>query len=129
MNGTPSRIVIVEDDPSLQRALHRLLRAAGFETQCFGSAEAMESAGAAKTAACLVMDVQLPGMSGPDCYAHLHHPRPPVMFMTAYDSHAVRQAVQQAGAEWVLQKPFTGDALLRLVNRLLAWTPPEQAPQ
>lgn len=122
INMTSQLIAVVEDDVSLQRALQRLLQAAGYQARCFGSAEQLLAArGVAQRAGCLVVDVELPGLSGPACYASLREPRPPVVYITAYDSQAVRKLAP--GTE-VLLKPFGGDALLRVIERLLARGPP-----
>ena len=57
-------IVIVEDDAGMRKAIERLLRAGGFQWVSFASAEAFMQAGAADTAGCLVLDINLPGLSG-----------------------------------------------------------------
>lgn len=69
-------IVIVEDDSGLRRAVERLLRLSGFRTRSFHSAEDANVFELASAARCLVIDVQLPGISGPAFYGSLHVPRP-----------------------------------------------------
>ena len=105
-------IVIVEDDSGLRRAVERLLRLSGFHTRAFHSAEDTEVFEWASTACCLVIDVQLPGVSGPAFYGTLHTPRPPAVFMTAYDGVRTRRAVESAGAHSLLTKPFLGETLI-----------------
>ena len=112
-------IVIVEDDDGMRRALERLLKAAGYVTQSFASAEAVLLTQAAHRAACLVFDVRLPGLSGPDLRERLSSrgELPPVIFMTALDEETGPNAVRRAGAVAVLHKPFDGKALIDAVER------------
>lgn len=105
-------IVIVEDDSGLRRAVERLLRLSGFQTRSFHSAEDTDVFEFSSTACCLIIDVQLPGISGPAFYGTLHSPRPPVVFMTAYDGVRTRRAVESAGAYALLTKPFLGETLI-----------------
>lgn len=105
-------IVIVEDDSGLRRAVERLLRLSGFHTRSFRSAEDAHVFESASAARCLVIDVQLPGISGPAFYGTLHMPRPPAVFMTAYESARTRRVVESAGAHSLLTKPFLGEALI-----------------
>lgn len=115
-------IVIVEDDAGLRRAVERLLRLSGFRTRSFHSAEDSNVFEFASEARCLVIDVQLPGISGPAFYGTLQWPRPPAVFMTAYDGVRMRRAIESTGAQTVLTKPFLGDALIKEV--LKATGPP-----
>ncbi|WP_323123837.1 response regulator [Burkholderia alba] len=71
MDGTEHLIVIVEDDDGMRRALERLLRISRYRTSAFDSAEALEAANGAAGAACLVLDIELPGRSGLELYAQL----------------------------------------------------------
>lgn len=121
MNDTGHLIVVVEDDAGMRRALQCLLRVAGFETLLFDSAEAFASAHHARAPHCLVLDVQLPGMSGPRFYEQLGYRRPPAVFITSHDSQATRSAVMSAGGQELLTKPFVAgdfmDAVSRAVQR------------
>jgi FixJ family two-component response regulator len=117
MSDTPKLIVIVEDDAGLRRAIERLLRLSGFSVQSFGSAEESDASMWASSAQCLIVDVQLPGASGPTFYAALQPPRPPAIFVTAYDGAATRQAVSDAGGQVLLTKPFLGDVLIDAVRK------------
>lgn len=116
MNGAPNSIVILEDDTGMCRAIERLLRLSGFVTCSFQSAEEAGAYDCALGALCLVIDVQLPGASGPTFYEALQAPRPPAVFITAYDAPATRQAVAMAGQHTLLTKPFLGAALLDAVG-------------
>jgi DNA-binding response OmpR family regulator len=117
--GTP-RIVLVEDDPSMSRAIERILRVGDFTAVTFATAEAALEAGAA-TADCLILDVRLPGMSGFDLYRLLASgdDRPPAIFITAHDSPGVRETAEGLDAAGYLPKPFSGRALLDAVARAL----------
>ncbi|WP_322032047.1 response regulator [Paraburkholderia sp. J76] len=120
MNGNAHLIVILEDDASLRRALDRLLRHSGFNTRSFRSAEDADASGWASSAHCLILDVHLPGASGPEFYGTLVIPRPPAVFTTAYDGSATRRAVRSIGDYPLLTKPFTGEALLDAVRQALS---------
>ncbi|CAD6552182.1 Transcriptional regulatory protein TdiR [Paraburkholderia hiiakae] len=120
MNVKRQMIVIVEDDAGLRRALERLLRYSGFRTRSFRSAEDANLFEFASTARCLVIDVQLPGISGPAFYDTLHAPRPPAVFMSAYDGARTRGAIVGTGAHALLTKPFPGAALVEAIFKATA---------
>lgn len=103
-------IVILEDDAGLRRAVERLLRLSGFCTRSFHSAEDAHAVEFACAACCLVIDVHLPGVSGPAFYETLQAPRPPAIFMTSYVGARIRRAIESTGT--VLTKPFLGEALI-----------------
>ncbi|WP_176060792.1 response regulator [Paraburkholderia sp. BCC1876] len=117
MTETEPLIVVVEDDDGMRRALQRLLRVSGFDTLTFESAEAFVSANLARAPHCLVLDVQLPGASGPRFYEQLGVQRPPAVFITAHDSSATRSAILSAGGHELLTKPFVASDLLDAIAR------------
>jgi FixJ family two-component response regulator len=117
MDEKPRLVVVLEDDTGLRRALERLLQLSGFRTRSFRSAEDGNVFDSACAACCLVIDVQLPGMSGPAFYQALRLPRPPVVFMTAFDGIRTRRAVESAGTHALLTKPFLGEVLIDAVCR------------
>ncbi|SOE86907.1 Response regulator receiver domain-containing protein [Burkholderia sp. YR290] len=119
MNDIGQLIVVVEDDAGMRRALQRLLRASGFRTLLFESAEALETANGANGAGCLLLDVQLPGASGPLYYGRLGQDRPPAVFITSHDSPATRSAVFDAGGNELLTKPFVVKDLLDAITRAM----------
>jgi FixJ family two-component response regulator len=123
MNDIGQLIVVVEDDAGMRRALERLLRASGFRTLLFESTEALETADGANGAGCLVLDVQLPGSSGPMYYGRLGHSRPPAVFITSHDSPATRIAVNDAGGNELLTKPFVVKDLLDAIARAMLQGP------
>jgi FixJ family two-component response regulator len=117
MDETKQLIVIVEDDAGFRLALQRLLRASGFQTLLFENAEALLSAAGTRGASCLVLDVHLPGVSGPVMYGRLGHNRPPAVFITARDGPAIRNEVMGAGGNELLIKPFIAKDLLSAIAR------------
>jgi len=115
---TRGDIIVVEDDVSLSHAVCRLLQVAGFRTHAFTSAEAALAGGQIDDAACWVVDVRLPGMSGLDLCSELHEIAPrPIVVMTAHDDALARSRATAYGAAY-LTKPFTGRALIGTINRL-----------
>ncbi|CAD6516912.1 response regulator transcription factor [Paraburkholderia metrosideri] len=110
-------IVIVDDDAGMRRALQRLLQVSGFDTLLFESAEAYAQANQPRVPHCLILDVQLPGLSGPGFYAQLGDPRPPAVFITSHDNPATRSAVASAGSQELLIKPFVAQAFLDAISR------------
>jgi FixJ family two-component response regulator len=124
MDETKQLIVVVEDDAGMRLALQRLLRASGFQTILFESAEALMSATGANGANCLVLDVQLPGASGPALYLQLGHDRPPAVFITAHDGPVTRNEVIGAGGNELLTKPFVAKDLLNAIARAMRGAKP-----
>jgi FixJ family two-component response regulator len=112
-------VLVVEDDASMSRAIERLLRAAGFLAITFPSAEAFLDSDKAPIAACLVLDISLPGISGFDLCRRLinSNVRSPVIFITARDRASSRERAKEAGAVAYLPKPFAGRDLVEAVMR------------
>jgi two-component system C4-dicarboxylate transport response regulator DctD len=110
--------IVVEDDASVQRALGRVLRIAGFEPLAFDSAEHLLRAGELPDAAFMVVDIQLPGVSGLVLVERLAatRPLPPVIFITASDDPELHEGALRLGG-WFLAKPFAPEALLDTVHR------------
>ncbi|WP_105509053.1 response regulator [Paraburkholderia sp. BL21I4N1] len=117
MKDTEQLIIVIEDDAGMRRALQRLLRVSGFEILAFESTEAFTSVNDPRVPYCLVLDVQLPGVSGPRLYEQLVRPRPPVVFITSHDGPATRNAVTRAGGDELLSKPFVAADLLDAISR------------
>jgi FixJ family two-component response regulator len=117
----PSKVVVVEDDASMRRAIQRLLDAAGFESVVYASAEGALANRIDQEAACVVSDLKLPGMSGLDLLARLRTQgaSPPLILITAHDAPGRREETVRAGAAAYLAKPFAGTALLDLIRGLI----------
>jgi len=113
---------LVDDDPSIRRALTRLLKSFGVETVTFASAEAFLHAGPWVPEACLILDVQMPGMKGWDLLEHLRAARItlPVIIITAYNDVQMHDRAMQAGIVAYLQKPFDDQALLGALRQAYA---------
>ena len=115
-------IMIVDDDESIRDALTSLLRSVGWRTEGFTSAEAFCQSGEVHTTACLLLDVQLPGISGLELQQQLRssQARIPIIFITAYGNEAMRAQALQAGAVAFFVKPFNDTALLEAIHAALA---------
>ncbi|APV51261.1 hypothetical protein BWI17_17175 [Betaproteobacteria bacterium GR16-43] len=112
-------VIVVEDDVSVSHALVRVLRLGGLEPVAYPSAEAFLDEAGEFQAICLIIDIQLPGMSGFALRERLADSRalPPVVFMTAYDEPESRERAAAAGAVAFLAKPFSGRALLEIIEK------------
>ena len=118
-------VVVVEDDAGMRKALERLLRAGGLKAVLFSSAEALLGTDAAASAACLVLDIHLPGLSGFELrrrLTDLGHLQP-VIFITAVDDESARDEARQLQCVAYFRKPFEGAALLEAIGRALEARP------
>jgi FixJ family two-component response regulator len=114
-------ISVVDDDESLRESLRGLLRSLGYEHAIFSSAEGFLSSEAAAKSGCLILDVCMPGMSGPELQRKLAKlgRKIPIIFITAHgDENAAR--LMAAGAVDCLLKPFSEEALLKAIDRALS---------
>jgi FixJ family two-component response regulator len=114
-------IAIVDDDEPLREALGSVLKAAGFATHTFATAEEFLESAHRRRAACLILDVRLPGMSGIELQQRLAdaHSAIPIIFVTAHGDAALRELVMKDGAAGFLNKPVRSDALLREIHSAL----------
>jgi FixJ family two-component response regulator len=120
-------IAVVDDDPSVRRALGHLLRSHGFEAEAFDSAESFLEELAlpeVRPPDCVLIDVQMPGMTGLELQVRLRESRPalPVMLFSAHDDPTVRERVLSAGAVAFLRKPVSEEALLESIAKALRGT-------
>jgi|1185.fasta_scaffold59306_2 two-component system response regulator FixJ len=115
-------VVVVDDDPSIRKALARLLRSASLEVEVFGSAGDLLARNGSLRPACLVIDVHLPDMNGISLLRQLVAAEPgrPVVMITGDRDPELRLRALQEGAAAVLVKPFDEDQLLDEVRRALA---------
>jgi FixJ family two-component response regulator len=120
----PVSIVVVDDDPSVCRGIARLLRAAGYAAEVYSSAEDALGRVDLLRAACWVVDVHMAGISGIRLASLLREAgvRTPVLFMTAHDEDATRDALRAAGDPVCLRKPFSSEILLGAIANALAGT-------
>ncbi|HEY6235841.1 MAG TPA: response regulator [Candidatus Elarobacter sp.] len=121
MAATPL-VIVVEDDQDLRRAFERVLIASGFAVRSFGAAEAFLDVGRVNEAACLVVDIRLPGISGFDLVHQLRTRGgpPPTIFISAFDDAANRKRACDSGSVAYLAKPFLGSELVTAVKLALS---------
>lgn len=113
-----SHIAIVDDDPAMRQAVGRLCGAAALPNRCFSSAEEFLSSDAPEEASFLILDVQLPGLSGFELHQQLLERgiRLPVVFITGQDQPLYREKSVKAGAAAYLTKPFAAAELISVVR-------------
>jgi FixJ family two-component response regulator len=114
-------IAIVDDDAPLREALSSVMKAGGFLTSTFGSAEEFLDSGNQNDTACLILDVRLPGISGIELQRRLQDAKSPipVIFVTAHGDASLRDLLLKAGAAGFLNKPVRSDALLKEIHAAL----------
>ena len=121
--GTTQRplLSVVDDDESVRESLPDLLREFGFAARAFSSAEEFLSSDCVDETRCLILDIAMPGMSGPQLYQELKRRRQeiPTVFITAQRDETIRARVLKQGAAGFLLKPFSDTALLAAVNTAL----------
>ena len=117
MNKRPL-VAVVDDSESVRESLPDLLQQVGFAVQAFASAEAFLASEAVDETSCLILDVGLPGMSGPDLQQELirRGKAIPIVFITAQGDKSLRPRLIAAGAVACLFKPFSDTALLEAVE-------------
>jgi FixJ family two-component response regulator len=114
-------ISIVDDDESVREALRSLIKSVGFSAEIFASAEDFLNSSHLKDTACLILDVQMPGMGGLELQRQLasgDYPIP-IIFITAHKNEEAQARALQAGAIDFLRKPFSEQALLDAVDAAL----------
>jgi FixJ family two-component response regulator len=114
-------IFVVDDDPSVRKALKRLLSSAGYEVAIFGCAEELLTSDRCDLADVFVIDVRMPGVSGLDLQRRLaaSGSTVPIIFITAHRDDQARTLAHQAGAVAYLEKPVDGDVLLAAIGACL----------
>ncbi len=119
---TPTVIWVVDDDASVRSGLSSLLRSLDYEVVTFESGAELLSAVARARPACIISDVQMPGMSGVDMFARLIDAKLaiPTLFITAYPMPELHQRALALGARAFLIKPVSVDDLTAAVNAALA---------
>lgn len=116
-----SLVCVVDDNESVRESLPDLLQQLGFAVQTFASAEAFLDSEAVGETRCLILDVGLPGMSGPDLQLELTRRglNLPIVFITAQGDKSLRPRLMGRGAAACLFKPFSDTALIDAVNAAL----------
>jgi FixJ family two-component response regulator len=120
-------IAVVDDDHSVRESLRGLLESLGFGVRTFASAGELLESECATESDCLILDVRMPGMRGPDLQRELvrRGSAVPIVFITAYGDEEIRPRVLSEGAVDCLLKPFSEEALLRAIRNAI---PSHRAP-
>jgi FixJ family two-component response regulator len=121
MDPESKLIAIIDDDEAMQDSLRDLLEAAGLAARCFGSAEEFLQSDLYGKAACLIVDIRMPKMSGLELQARLKEEESdvPIIFITAHGDARMRIQAMRRGAVEFLAKPFDHRLLLRRVRAAL----------
>jgi FixJ family two-component response regulator len=121
--GMPEKdlISIVDDDKSVREALKGLMKSMGFAAEIFSCAQEFLNSDCLHRTACLIADVQMPGMSGPELHQHLVTSGKPIptILITAYSDEGVRARVLRAGVICYFAKPFKEHDLLSCICSIL----------
>jgi FixJ family two-component response regulator len=117
----PPLVSVVDDDESVRESLPDLLKQLGFTAQAFPSAEAFLASSLITATRCLILDIAMPGMSGPELHRELAERRQdiPTIFITGSDDKGIRPRLLAAGAVECLFKPFSDEALVAALNAAL----------
>lgn len=121
-------VAVVDDEESVRTALVRLLRASELESEAFASGQEFLDSLAGRRPDCLVLDLQMAGLSGRDVQRRLISGRYaiPHIIMTAYDEPTVREQCLADGAAAYLRKPLRGDVLLRSIQLAIGDAGPDR---
>ena len=111
-------VCVVDDDESVRESLPDLLRELGFSAETFPSAEDFLGCTSLRDAKCLILDIAMPGMTGPELQQELMRrgEKLPLIFITAQIDEAIRQNVLKRGAVACLYKPFTEATLMNALD-------------
>jgi FixJ family two-component response regulator len=116
-----NNIVIIEDDVLVRQALGDCVESAGYKVEDFGSAEEFLASEARQDAACLIVDIQLPGITGLELQEKLAEAdhRLPIVFVSAQATRANRDKAMKQGASGFLAKPFRREDLLKILEEAI----------
>jgi FixJ family two-component response regulator len=116
-----SLVTVVDDDESVRESLPDLLRVLGYSSLVFSSAEAFLASNSVDRTDCLLLDVAMPGMSGPDLHRTLNAAgkKVPIIYITANEDETVCARLLALGAVGCLFKPFTDSALKQALSAAL----------
>ncbi len=115
---------VVDDDESVRESLPDLLREFGFAARAFSSAEEFLSSGCVDETSCLILDIAMPGMTGPELHQELKRrgQKIPIIFITGQRDETIRAQMLKQGAAGFLLKPFSDTALLAAIKTSLQAT-------
>lgn len=120
-HGNQPSIAVVDDDESVRESLPDLLKELGFRARAFLSPEEFLASDFLRETDCLILDVAMRGMSGPQLQTELKRlgSKIPIIFITAQSDKSLRQRLVEQGAVDCLLKPFSDAGLLKALNRAL----------
>jgi len=123
-----SSIAIVDDDQPVREALESVLKASGFLTKTFATAEEFLESDDREMTACLILDVRLPRMSGIELQQRLveAHSQIPIIFVTAHGDASMHNLLINAGAAGFFNKPVRSDTLLKEIDSAIENARPDQ---
>jgi FixJ family two-component response regulator len=115
---SPPLVSVVDDDESVRESLPDFLRQFSFAAEAFPSAEAFLASDVVSKTNCLLLDIAMPGMSGPELQEELirRGHEIPIVFITAHGDSTIRPRLLARGAVECLSKPFSEEALLDALN-------------
>jgi RNA polymerase sigma factor (sigma-70 family) len=118
MNEPASIVFVVDDDPSIRRAIKRLIESVGLYVELFGSAAEFTNSSHPDVVSCLILDIRLPGISGLDLQRKLAETKTliPIIFISAHGDVPMTVRAMKAGAIEFLTKPFRDQDLLDAVQ-------------
>jgi len=118
MSEPDATVFIIDDDPSVRKGIARLLKSEGYAVRGFPSARAFLEADPSREPGCLILDVRMPGLSGPDLQDELKSRGVslPIIFITGHGDVPTSVRAMKAGAVDFLEKPFEDRTLLDLVR-------------
>jgi len=121
MTAIRSLVTVVDDDESVRESLPDLLKELGFAARAFSSAEDFLASDAIDRTDCLILDVAMPGMSGPELQRELTNRqlKIPIIFITAHRDETISAQLIERGATACLLKPFSEAELLGALNAAL----------
>jgi two-component system response regulator FixJ len=119
LNKNDVTIFIVDDDASVLKALKRLIMSAGFNVREYSSAHNFLNCGYEKQAGILILDVQMPEMTGIEVQKKVVDSGSKIstIFITAHENEEIKKVAMEAGAVAFFQKPFEGDVLLKAISQ------------
>ena len=119
--GSKGNIAIIDDDVLVRQALGDCMESAGYTVEGFGSAEEFLASESLRNAACLIVDVQLPGISGLELQEKLagSDNHAPIVFVSAQGTNANREKAMKQGAAGFLPKPLRREELLKILGAVI----------
>ena len=129
MIPSDTHVAVVDDDESLCRSMSRLLRASSLRPVVYGSAEAFLADAAHPRFDCIVLDIQLDGMSGLELHEKLaaSGDDTPVIYITAHDAPEVRAQAENAGCAGFFRKTDSGDSVLKAIRKAVESRKPQSS--